>query len=157
VELLVVIAIIGVMVGMLLPAIQKVRDRVNRINCKNNLHNIGLAMRMYLDNTKKFPNACEMKTFNPSNLPTIAAALAELNENNAKVWICPSDTKYWQQQDTSYDYPAGRLADNTYESVTRGYSRGETTIYLMYDFDDFHGVPGDPRAKNFLYLDGHVD
>jgi prepilin-type N-terminal cleavage/methylation domain-containing protein/prepilin-type processing-associated H-X9-DG protein len=157
VELLVVVAIIGVMVGMLLPAIQQVRARVNRINCKNNLHNIGLAVWMYVDaNGRQFPNACEMKTQNPGNLPTIAAALSGQTENSAKVWRCPSDPTYFQQQDTSYDYPAGTYSFNDLPTVTRGGARPTSTLFLMYDFSSFHGPAGNPLSINVLYLDGHV-
>jgi type II secretory pathway pseudopilin PulG len=74
VELLVVIAIIGILVAMLLPAIQAARESARRAQCLNNFKQVGLACHNYLANKKRYPTGINMwekgGCNNPENKPS---------------------------------------------------------------------------------------
>jgi prepilin-type N-terminal cleavage/methylation domain-containing protein len=96
IELLVVIAIISLLVGLLMPAIQKARESASRISCANNLHQLGLAMANYISSFEQLP---------PSRLGDFQATWAVLllpymeQDNLYNQWVL--QTTYYDQLDVA--------------------------------------------------------
>jgi prepilin-type N-terminal cleavage/methylation domain-containing protein/prepilin-type processing-associated H-X9-DG protein len=101
IELLVVIAIIAVLLGMLLPAVQKVREAANRIKCANNLHQMGLAMHHYHDVYGYFPPAFAK----PSNYGWAVWLLPYIEQDNLYTTINPQFTTLTLNSNTQMPLP----------------------------------------------------
>ncbi|TWU20347.1 DUF1559 domain-containing protein [Bythopirellula polymerisocia] len=71
VELLVVIAIIGVLVALLLPAVQAAREAARRTQCKNSLRQIAIALQNHHDTTKRFPAGCKHENPTPPSVSNV--------------------------------------------------------------------------------------
>src|SRR6266480_3079692 len=105
IELLVVIAIIAILIGLLVPAVQKVREAAARSQCSNNLKQLGLAMHTYHDTFKKFPrnyqqvgvNAWEALSANYFILPYIEQAPLYNNGQNILKSTTLTTAQKWSQ------------------------------------------------------------
>ncbi len=114
IELLVVIAIIGVLIGLLLPAVQKVREAANRTKCANNLKQIGLAVHNYHDTYQNFP-----ASYIRQDWCTWAVLILPFLEQQNAFQLWEPQLRYYDQRNIGVVGDATRNSIPTYLCPTR--------------------------------------
>jgi prepilin-type N-terminal cleavage/methylation domain-containing protein/prepilin-type processing-associated H-X9-DG protein len=163
VELLVVIAIIGVIVALLLPAVQAAREAARRSSCQNHLKQHGIALQMHHDSKRAFPAGAIMlvEATGPKILTNANVAILPYLEQMAVETLWNHDLQYWEQTPAVLETPVAiftcpsngfqNVADPIFDSLgipsgTRlattdyAYSRGATDAWCL-------GNPFRPHEK----------
>jgi prepilin-type N-terminal cleavage/methylation domain-containing protein len=173
IELLIVIGIIAVLAGMLMPALQKAKQKSKMASCRSNLKQIGIAVTLYTtDNHDYFPNATSQKADLSSqpDLQWLPDAL-QLKPRHKGVYRCPDDreklyeasnggTSYiWNwQMITGVDGNAkvGSKKYNIDISGSAAHMVSPARFAIMVDAGPYHGQPGKKTSFNVLYAGGNV-
>ena len=164
IELLVVIAIIGLLASLLLPVLGRAQRSARSAACLNNLHQIDLALDLYLqDNNDRLPSCAQLPSVN-TNLPAVSTMLAHYLRTKA-IFQCPEDRVLFPVEQTSYEWNMflnGASYDHpedwspATQAIVELVFGGRLNTPLCGDAEAFHTAGGIWTGKNALYFGGRV-
>src|SRR3954471_17746459 len=135
VELLVVIGIIAVLIGIILPALNAARRAAYQVTCASNLRQMGIAMVMYIQETKFYPG--DINTANGTTYAVWPTRLRKYMKGNQGVFRCPSVDRTFDWVANSTTPPVATAIDSNF-----GYNPGETLLKIdvakfSYGYNDW--------------------
>jgi prepilin-type N-terminal cleavage/methylation domain-containing protein/prepilin-type processing-associated H-X9-DG protein len=142
IELLVVIAILAVLVGLLVPAVQKVREAAARAQCQNNLKQIGLALHAYHDANHRFPVGTALKGY-PSGTPVAAVPASLLNTGPYRPGVFAVILPYLEQENLYRELALDAAID---EEPNRTLGQTHVSLYLCPSAQHVYGLQKAPHS-----------
>lgn len=166
IELLVVLAIIGLLAGMLLPALQSIKEKARQAQCKSNLKQIGLGLAAYHTAYDRYPNS--------AGAAFLGALYATDHVPDSRAFICPSsqdpnsDTLLLQSYTSNSAGSARASSDGTSYQARNNSSgspwqinaraiRNASKTSLAADDDSVYHSGDADTIFILLFLDGHVE
>lgn len=169
IELLLVIAVIGILAALLLPVLSRAKQNAYTAVCLSNLHQIGLALNIYVqENGEHMPNCLMLPNeplANDTNALPITTTLQPYLQNT-NVFRCPADLTTFQTEGSSYTWNC-YLDNASYDrpeewspvtqEIVNVIFGGRLNTPLIGDANSFHPAHGTWTGKNALFLDGRVE
>lgn len=157
VELLAVLAISGVLAGLILPLLGKAGERTRTTVCRSNLRQIGIGLRLYLDDHQnRFPSMENQRAGTNSAATHTPNSVLAPHLGASEIWHCPSDGSQFRETGSSYFWNFllnGQMADRV---RILGIPVSGPGVPVFSDKAGFHAPLGATRAQNHLYADGAV-
>jgi len=156
-----VLAVISVLVGLLLPAIDKAREAGRATACLSNLRQIGIALQLYVqDNNNKMPSMRD-RLFETNALPTNSFPSIDVVLSNhlgsVRVLRCPSDkNQVFEQTRSSYAWNSLLNGQDAEHLKVLNLDFDPHQIPVAFDKEAFHRARGEKKGVNYLYADGHI-
>jgi prepilin-type N-terminal cleavage/methylation domain-containing protein len=157
IELLVVVAVIALLAALLLPALGRAKESGRATACLSNLHQIGVALQVYLqDSRNRLPYMQDQSPGITNQYPGPDIVLSNYL-GNVNILRCPSDLhQIFETTGSSYSWNNLLNGQDADHLKAMGMDFAPVHMPLMFDKEKFHIARGPAKARNYLYGDGHL-